>query len=190
MPHNALVQKNGGKIKLGSNPSVKRKKQKAHKIGSREEDCLLSNNIRVTRVSDSEHGDTEVATAGGTEVGVVAVVVGDVALAEHGVVLNLRLAEGRAVARDDDELSLAAAERLDGGLVAEAVLATLHDKRQLGVDVVRRLLLVLCVSIYQSKFVQLDFHHKYKYQLCFEELHFTAPRYQVPTYFFNPCQKK
>lgn len=47
----------------------------------------------------------------------------DTSLGKHGVVLNLGLPQGRAVARDDDELGLTLAERLEGRLVAEGVLA-------------------------------------------------------------------
>lgn len=50
---------------------------------------------------------------------VVAVEVVDSGLGEHAVVLELRLAERRGVASNDDELGLSAAERLEGGLVAE-----------------------------------------------------------------------
>ena len=55
----------------------------------------------------------------GCDTYVVAAEVVDVALAQHGVVLEFRLAEGRCVARDDDELGLAVAERLEGALVSE-----------------------------------------------------------------------
>jgi hypothetical protein len=50
---------------------------------------------------------------------VVAVEVVDGALGEHGVVLELGLAEGRGVAGDENQLGLAHAELLEGGLVAE-----------------------------------------------------------------------
>lgn len=63
-------------------------------------------------------------------------------LREHGVVLDLGLAHGRAVVRDDDELALAAAEALEGSLEAEGVLAGLHDERQPGVDVLLGLFLL------------------------------------------------
>lgn len=46
-------------------------------------------------------------------------------LAEHGVVLELRLAERGGVAGDDDELGLAGAEGLEGGLVTKSDLAGL-----------------------------------------------------------------
>jgi hypothetical protein len=46
-------------------------------------------------------------------------------LAEHGVVLELGLAERGGVAGDDDELGLAGAEGLEGGLVTKSDLAGL-----------------------------------------------------------------
>ena len=56
-------------------------------------------------------------------------------LRQHRVVLDLRLAHGRAVVRDDHELALAAAQALERRLEAERVLARLDDERQPGVDV-------------------------------------------------------
>ena len=47
---------------------------------------------------------------------VVAVEVVDRDLGEHGVVLKLGLAQRRAVSGDEDELGLARAESLHGGL--------------------------------------------------------------------------
>lgn len=41
-------------------------------------------------------------------------------LGQHGVVLQLGLAQGRSVARDDDELGLAGSQTLEGRLVAES----------------------------------------------------------------------
>lgn len=55
----------------------------------------------------------------------------DGGLAEHGVVLELRLAERRGVAGNDDELGLAGAEGLEGGLVTKSDLAGLLWKCQL-----------------------------------------------------------
>lgn len=88
-----------------------------------------------------------------------AVVVVDTSLGQHGVILELRLAEGRAVAGNDDQLgcmkrwsishssfskahvqqflislTLALTESLQGGLVAQGVLARLGDKLETGVD--------------------------------------------------------
>lgn len=41
-------------------------------------------------------------------------------LGQHAVVLQLRLAERRGVASNDDELGLARTERLEGRLVSES----------------------------------------------------------------------
>lgn len=65
---------------------------------------------------------------------VVAVEVVDSGLAEHGVVLELTLAERGSVAGNDDELGLAHTDGLDGGLVAEGDLSGLHNKRKARVD--------------------------------------------------------
>ena len=43
----------------------------------------------------------------------------DVGLGEHGVVLELRLAERWSVTSNDDELGLSGAESLEGRLVSE-----------------------------------------------------------------------
>lgn len=59
---------------------------------------------------------------------VVAGEVVDGGLAEHGVVLELRLAERRGVASNDDELGLAGAEGLEGGLVTKSDLAGLCEE--------------------------------------------------------------
>lgn len=69
--------------------------------------CLslgLGDDVRVTGVGDGEDTDTEVLSAGGTELDVGASVVVDTSLGQHGVVLNLGLAERGAVTRDDDQL--------------------------------------------------------------------------------------
>jgi hypothetical protein len=71
---------------------------------------------------------------------VVALVVVDGDLAEHGVVLHLALAQGRAVASNQDELGLAVAKGLDRLLVAELDLAGLDDEGQTRTDGVGALL--------------------------------------------------
>lgn len=43
----------------------------------------------------------------------------DRSLAQHAVVLELTLTEGRSVGSNDDQLGLAGAEGLDGGLVSK-----------------------------------------------------------------------
>lgn len=45
-------------------------------------------------------------TASGTKINIVAGVMMDTSLGKHGVVLNLRLADGRAVVGDDHQLGL------------------------------------------------------------------------------------
>jgi hypothetical protein len=74
---------------------------------------------------------------------VVAAEVVDGALGQHAVVLELTLAERRGVASNDDELGLAGAEGLEGGLVTQGDLSGLHHQRQLGVDAVGILLVLL-----------------------------------------------
>ena len=93
--------------------------------------------VRITWVDDGHAGDTEVLSAGGSK-GVVVpgvdksrrvVLLGN--LCEHGVVLNLGLAKGRAVVRHDDEACLSLPEELEGLLVAELVLSRLDDKLEI-----------------------------------------------------------
>ena len=126
----------------------------------------LAQDIGVTAVEDDHGPDAEHLTASGAElqldralvllqtlrkvlrrnaVGVwgtyvVAVEVVDGALGEHGVVLELGLAERGGVAGDEDQLSLAHAELLERRLVAEgdcarvlvAMLAGGFGGRELG----------------------------------------------------------
>lgn len=51
---------------------------------------------------------------------------------EHGHVLELGLAEGRAVGGDEDQLGLSGADGLHGGLGAHGDLAGLHDEGEAG----------------------------------------------------------
>jgi hypothetical protein len=99
-----------------------------------------ADDVRIAGVGDAQCAHTEVLAAGGAQVDVVAAVVVHAGLGEHGVVLDLGLAQGRAVVGDDDELALAAAQRLERGGVAQRVLAGLHDQRQPVVDGLLRLL--------------------------------------------------
>ena len=50
---------------------------------------------------------------------------------------------GAVYAHNDDQLRLAAPERLQGGLVSQSDLAGLHDQGQTGVDAVGILLVLL-----------------------------------------------
>ena len=61
-------------------------------------------NIRVTSVSNGDGRHTEVLTATSAEVDAVTLVVVHSGLGEHGVVLNLRLSQRRAVVGNEDEL--------------------------------------------------------------------------------------
>lgn len=121
--------------------------------------------LRTTEQSASaEHGakeehslpDAEELSGSGTEGDVGAGVEVDGGLAQHGVVLNLGAAEGRAVSGDENELgckpkrnesedgserrnsekqlTLSGAHALEGGLVSERVLSGLDRQRQTGVD--------------------------------------------------------
>ena len=84
----------------------------------------------------------------------------DLGLGQHGVVLELRLAERRGVlftsaladeaeaadktyAGNDDELGLSGAEGLEGRLVAQGDFTGLHHQRQARVDGVGGLLSLL-----------------------------------------------
>merc|ERR1711924_84000 len=95
---------------------------------------LLAEDVRVTGIEDAQAGDTEVLTAGSAEVVVVSSVVVDTALGEYRVVLELGLAEGRAVGGDDHQLGLASAQLLKGRLVAEGELSVLDHEGETGVD--------------------------------------------------------
>lgn len=62
----------------------------------------------------------EVSRVGSTYVVTIEVVHGS--LSEHGVVFEFRLAQGRAIGGDEDQLGLAGAEGLHGGFVAHGHL--------------------------------------------------------------------
>merc|ERR1712199_96158 len=109
--------------------------------------CLLAlhllDNVGITRIGDRQAADPEVLTASGTQVDVGSRVVVDSGLAKHGVVLDLALPHWRNVVADENELGLAAAQALEHGLVAQGVLAALHDERKATVDVILSLLRLL-----------------------------------------------
>jgi len=58
----------------------------------------------------------------------------DACLAEHGVVLDLRLAEGWAIVGNDDQFGLSLAKGSKGLLVAKDVFTTLDNEGKTGVD--------------------------------------------------------
>lgn len=58
----------------------------------------------------------------------------DGGLGEHGVVLELRLAERGSVGSNDDQLGLARAQSLHGRLSTQGDLTGLHHQGEPGVD--------------------------------------------------------
>jgi hypothetical protein len=114
-----------------------------HSLSARHLSLLVAEDVGVTSVENGHGGASEELTAGGTELDVVAREVVDGGLGQHAVVLELRLAERRSVASNDDELGLAGSEALEGRLVTKSDLSGLHNKRQLGVDAVGILLALL-----------------------------------------------
>ncbi len=90
--------------------------------------------VRVTSVGDRHNGNTIELTAGSSQIDVVAWVVVDVGLGQHSVVLELRAAQSGAVGRDQQELSLATSQRLQGALQTESILSRLDDQLELAVD--------------------------------------------------------
>jgi hypothetical protein len=97
--------------------------------------------IRIAWINNAETANTEVFPTGCTQVNIVSMEMVNSDLSQHSIVLNFRLPKGRAVVSNDNELRLGVPESPEDGLVAERVLATLHNKLQLVVDVVRGLLL-------------------------------------------------
>jgi len=109
--------------------------------------CLLSrhgsDDIGITRVRNAQRTNPEVLPASRAQVHIIPTVVVHARLGQHGVVLNLRLAERRTVVGDDDQLALAAPERLQGRGVAQRVLPGLHHQSESVVDRLLRLLRLL-----------------------------------------------
>lgn len=106
------------------------RKYNASRLGT----FLLLEQVTVSGILDGHDTDSVELTSGSTEVDIGTVVMVDIGLGEHGVILDLRLAEGRAVFGDQDELGLARSELLEGLLVTEGELARLNNKLELGVD--------------------------------------------------------
>ena len=77
---------------------------------------------------------SKVLTASGSELDVVALVVVDSGLGQHGVVLDLGAAELGGVVGQNDQLGLALAELANGLPVAQVVLARLDHQLETGVD--------------------------------------------------------
>jgi hypothetical protein len=96
--------------------------------------------IRVTSIQHAHAADAEVLAACGSQISVVTRVVMYLALGQEGIVLDLRLAQGRGVVRDDHKLGLGGAEGLDAGLVTQGSLSGGHHQLDSGVDVLGALL--------------------------------------------------
>lgn len=111
---------------------------------------LARQNVRVTGVDDGNDRAVEELPARRAELGVVATVVMDLRLGEHGQVLHFRLAKGGAIRRDEDHLRLAGAQALQAGLVTEDGLAGLHDELETGVHRLGVLLLLSSVGCTQG----------------------------------------
>lgn len=109
------------------------RKYNASRLGT----LLLLEQVTVSGILDGHDTDSVELTSGSTEVDIGTVVVVDVGLGEHGVVLDLRLSEGRAVFGDQNELGLARSELLESLLVTEGELARLNNELELGVDRLR-----------------------------------------------------
>ena len=112
----------------------------------------LTKKATRTWISDREDTDAEVFTARRSQLDVVAVVVMDSGLGQHGVVFDLTFTELRAIAGDDDKLGLALSQRLEGLLHSQAVFPALHDQSESGVDALQRLLGFLCRNHFDSFF--------------------------------------
>merc|ERR1719175_211979 len=90
--------------------------------------------VAVSRVGDGEGADPEVLAARSAQLVVVAGVVVDTSLGQHGIVLDLRLAEWGCVVGNDHQLGLSTPQGFQGLLVAEHVLARLHNQGKPRVD--------------------------------------------------------
>jgi len=98
--------------------------------------------IRVTFVQNADNRAIVEFTAGISQGTVIPSVMVDSYLGKHGQVLNLGLAQLRAVGGNQNHLGLALAQSLDGSLCPQKNLSGLHNKLETTVD--RVLLLFLC----------------------------------------------
>merc|ERR1712194_527633 len=106
--------------------------------------CLLvarqgADDVRVTWVGDRQAADPVVTTARRAQLVVVAAEMVHAHLGKHGVVLNLTLPQGGAIACNEDQFRLTLAQTLQRRRVAQGVLAALHDQTQPSIDAVEGL---------------------------------------------------
>ena len=90
--------------------------------------------LGLTSVDDRNHRAPEILTAGSAEVDIVTIEWEDVALAQHGVVLDKGLVSWSDVASENDELGFAASEGLKSLSNSEAVLAGLCNEAEAADD--------------------------------------------------------
>ena len=93
----------------------------------------------------------KVTTTSGTKFGVSTVEAVHRGFGKHGVVLDLRLAQRRAVVGDEHQLRVPGAQRLERLLRAQLILAGLHHELQARVDVVLVRLLLILISKLEQK---------------------------------------
>ena len=91
--------------------------------------------IGVTLIEDGHGGDSVEFTAGGSELDIVSLVEEDFNFGQHGVILNLRLSDGRAVAGNEDQFGFSVSEGLQGGRVSQTTLSGSLQQSNFSVDI-------------------------------------------------------
>lgn len=100
-----------------------------------------SNDIRITWVNDRQCAYSVVFSTCCAQFNIIAAVVMDTSLGQHGIVLYFRFPQGRTVVGEDDQLRFALSDHLQSLLVAQHVLATFHNQLEPRVDRLQRLFL-------------------------------------------------
>ena len=103
----------------------------------------VSNDIRVTRVSDTQASYAEIFTACTSKINIVSNIMMDSSLRKHSIILNLWLLQGRTVLRQDNQYRLPLTQTLESTLVSQGILSTLHNKSKTRVDT------LLCFFLYR-----------------------------------------
>lgn len=93
-----------------------------------------ADDVGVSRVSDREAAHSIVPSTGSAKLIVVTMEVVHTGLRKHGIILNLTLAQSRAVVGNEDKLGFALAQCLQSRFESQAVLATLHHQLQASID--------------------------------------------------------
>merc|ERR1719206_642820 len=100
-----------------------------------------SDNVRISRISDAQHRHAEILSTSSSQLDVVPCVMMNTCLGQHGVVLDLTLAELWCVGADDDQLCFALSKCFQRASVPEGIFPTFHDESQSGVNALASLLL-------------------------------------------------